>query len=158
MNNNFNLIKAFIHHWRAGVPLPLPALLSLLGAVPAKPSSGAPDARAKRRAAEQRCVAMKLLAAGEIYSLLLAHCSLLTVHGSSLTSHFSLLATHSLLEQPEPLGSSNMSPVLRARTPKPSKRTFVPSDNKKEARLHDPNILARQDFATQVWCTGKLSL
>ena len=65
VNNNFNLIKAFIHHWRAAVPLPLPALLTLLGAVPAKPSSGAADARAKRKAAEQRCVAMKLLAAGE---------------------------------------------------------------------------------------------
>lgn len=65
VNNNFNLIKAFIHHWRAAVPLPLPALLSLLGAVPIKPSSGAPDARAKRKAAEQRCVAMKLLAAGK---------------------------------------------------------------------------------------------
>lgn len=64
VNNNFNLIKAFIHHWGPAVPLPLPALLSLLGAVPAKPSSGPPDARAKRRAAEQRCVAMKLLAAG----------------------------------------------------------------------------------------------
>ena len=65
VNNNFNLIKAFIHHWRAAVPLPLPALLSLLGATPPKPSSGAPDARAKRKAAEERCVAMKLLAAGK---------------------------------------------------------------------------------------------
>ena len=64
VNNNFNLIKAFMHHWRAAVPLPLPALLSLLGATPAKPPAGAPDARAKRKAAEQRCVAMKLLAAG----------------------------------------------------------------------------------------------
>lgn len=73
MNNNFNLIKAFIHHWRAAAPLPLPALLSLLGAVPAKspgavagksPGAG-PDAKAKRRAAEQRCIGMKLLAAGQ---------------------------------------------------------------------------------------------
>ncbi|KAL3135934.1 hypothetical protein ABBQ32_006979 [Trebouxia sp. C0010 RCD-2024] len=67
VNNNFNLIKALIHHWGPAVPLPLPALLSLLGAVPAKPFSGAPDARAKRKAAEQRCVAMKLLAAGLVY-------------------------------------------------------------------------------------------
>ena len=65
VNNNFNLIKAFIHHWRAAVPLPLAALLSLLGATPPKPSSGAPDARAKKKSAEQRCVAMKLLAAGK---------------------------------------------------------------------------------------------
>lgn len=64
MNNNFNLIKAFIHHWRVAVPLPLPALLSLLGAVPAKSPGAAPDAKAKRRAAEQRCIGMKLLAAG----------------------------------------------------------------------------------------------
>ena len=67
VNNNFKLIKAFIHHWRAAVPVPLPALLSLLGATPAKPASGAPDAKARRKAAEQRCVAMKLLAAGEPY-------------------------------------------------------------------------------------------
>ena len=64
VNNNFNLIKAFIHHWRAAVVLPLPALLSLLGVIPPKTPSGPPDARAKRKAAEQRCVAMKLLAAG----------------------------------------------------------------------------------------------
>lgn len=100
MNNNFNLIKAFIHHWRAAVPLPMPALLSLLGAVPAKPSSGAPDARAKRRAAEQRCVAMKLLAAGSVFpahrslhSLPTAQHSLLSAHSSLLASHHSQLAT-----------------------------------------------------------------
>ena len=65
MNNNFNLIKAFIHNWRAAVPLPLPALLSLLGAAPPKSPGAVLDARAKRRIAEQRCIGMKLLAAGE---------------------------------------------------------------------------------------------
>ncbi len=51
VNNNFNVLKAFIHHWRAAVPLPLPGLLSLLSATPARAPSGAPDARAKRKSA-----------------------------------------------------------------------------------------------------------
>ena len=65
MNNNFNLIKAFIHTWRAAVPLPLPALLSLLGAASPKSPGAVLDARAKRRIAELRCIGMKLLAAGK---------------------------------------------------------------------------------------------
>ena len=71
VNNNFNLIKAFIYKWRAGVPVPLPALLSLLEATPAKGPGAVSDAKARRKAAEQRCIGMKLFAAGHIWHGLL---------------------------------------------------------------------------------------